>query len=250
MGGLYRFLGGLPPLCDVTGAQGKHAAALAWLQAENRRIVPLATTDPLNPNFNRKRFGAHVRRQGATVVDAIAQPSPAAVVQALGSRVDTQGRKFLLNRPAYPQADQMFNHGRRTALGDEPVAENALNPFYGLQQRPLCPSAPVIGIYLDEWLLDVRTGTHNGLFDHGFRLIEFMKTHYAGHYCYDRGHQHGSGAGYDNVLGWGVWHVQRVIQMLRGAASRGRGLNPSFALTNEFLCPEPLVPFFEDFYDH
>lgn len=249
MGGFYRFLGGLPPICDVTGAPGKHAAALAWLQAEDRRIVPLATTDPLRPNFNRKRFGAHVRRQDGVVVDAIAQPFPPAIVQELGDRVDTQGHKFILNLSAYPQAAQLFNHGRRTALGEELVLEDVLSPFYGLQQRELCPSPPVIGIYLDEWLRDIRTKPPNGLFNHGFRLIEFMKTHFSGHYCYDRSHRHGSGAGYDNVIGWGAWHVQRVIQMLHGAATRGR-LNPSFALTNEFLCPEPLVPFFEDFYDH
>jgi len=250
MGGFYRFLGGLPPICDVTGARGKHAAALAWLQAENRRIAPLATTDPLNPNFNRNRFGAHVRRQGTTVVDAIAQPFPQAIIDELGGRVDTRNRKFLLNLPAYPNASLMFNHGRRTAFGEEPVVENALNVFYGLQQHQLCPSPPVVGIYLDEWLLDVRTGTHNGLLDHGFRLIEFMKSGYGNHYCYDSSHQHGAGTGYDNVIGWGAWHVQRVAQILRGAAARGRGLNPSFALTNEFLCPEPLVPLFEDFYDH
>ncbi|HET7523001.1 MAG TPA: hypothetical protein VFJ79_02540, partial [Acidimicrobiales bacterium] len=77
-----------------------------------------------------------------------------------------------------------------------------------------------------------------------------MKSHFSNHYCYDRSHQHGAGDGYDNVIGWGAWHVQGVQQMLLGAAKLGHGLNPSFALTNEFLCPEPLVPFFEDFYDH
>ncbi len=250
MGGFYRFLGGLPPLCDVTGAKGKHAAAMAWLQAADRRIVPLATTDPLNPNFNRKRFGGHVRRQGATVVDVIAQPFPTSVVQTLGSRVATAGRQFLLNRAAFPQADQLWNQGRRTDLGDEPVREGILGAFYDLQQRLVCPSPPVAGLYLDEWLLDTRSGSKNGLLDHGFRLIELMKTHPAQHYCYDRSHAHGTGTGYDNVIGWGAWHVRRLAEILRGALERGRRLNPSFALTYEHICPEPLVPFFEDYYEH
>ncbi len=240
MGGFYRFLGGFPPLCDVVGAPGKLAATLAGLLA--KKIIPLATTDPLNANFDRKRFGAHVRHQGALLVDAIAQPFPQKVVDALKGKVNTAGRQFVLE-DGYDQARILRSCAQRWADGVEPV--EGPEPFYQRQSRGLCPLNRLIQLYLDSWLRD-------GLFQFGFRLIEFMKYHPGQHYCYNAGHSHldAPGIGYDNVIGTGAWHVQRLSRMLRSAFDRGHNLNPSFALTNEFCCPEALVPYFEDYYEH
>ncbi|MES1242631.1 MAG: hypothetical protein ABUT39_13535 [Acidobacteriota bacterium] len=242
MGGFYRFLGAFPPVCDTVGAPAKHATTLASLLA--KKIVPLATTDPLNPNFDRKRYGAHVRRQGDLVVEAIAQPFPQRIVDLLRGKVNTDGRRFLLES-GYDKADILRNCAQRLPQGGEPVEDPDLNPFYGRQSRGLCPLNPLINLYLIDWLRD-------GLFRYGFRLIEFMKVHPAQHYCYNAGHVHPSAPRneYDNVIGPGVWYIQRLSRMMRSASDMGRGLNPSFALSHEFCCAEPLVPFFEDYYEH
>lgn len=253
-GGYYRFLAGWPPRTNlVKNDPDRFFTAMQRLM--ERRVVPLMTTDPLRPNFDRTRFRGHLRRNAAGQWEpGIRAPFHPAVTAGLAGQVQTvEGTnnrtwRLVTTHGAYTA---MLAQRKRGADGAFEHTTTALTAFHALEQYSLCPTPALRNLYLGQWL---RRGNRNpgGVFDHGVRLLEFMKHHMRGFGCFHTGHNHvdTGTAQYEEVFGFGPWYLRRVQEMLSRVHALGVQAYPSFALTNEFYFPEALVPWFDEFYDH
>ncbi|HEX6368288.1 MAG TPA: hypothetical protein VF006_05115 [Longimicrobium sp.] len=250
--GYYRYLAGWPPRTNIIrGDNGRFRRTMDALVA--RKIIPLLSTDPLLPNFNRRRFRGHLRRVGTSDTWETTIPAPfhPAVTAKLKPRVTTvsggRNRVWELDT-GHEEYREMAARRKRGPAGAFIHRLDALSAFHGLEQYALCPTPGVRSIYINKWL---RRGTLDpgGALDHGFRLIEFMK--HSWFFCFDRNHDHLAATGpYADVMGCGPWYVRRMEEMLKAAHAAGVQAYPSFSLNNEFQFPEALVPVFDEFYDH
>lgn len=253
--GYYRYLGGWPPRTNmIRNDPNRFRAAMDLLVG--KKIIPLMTTDPMLPNFDRTRFRGHLRRVGTsdTWETMIRAPFHRAVTAKLADRVRTvdpaDPRKNRVWRliTTHPEYAEMAAQRKRMQNGAFLHPTDVLSAFHGLEQYGLCPTPALRSIYINKWLLRGNRDP-GGVLDHGFRLVEFMK-HY-GYGCFDKRHNHvAPTASYAGVMGFGPWYVRRLAEMLKAAHAVGVQAYPSFALNNEFQFPEALVPVFDEFYDH
>lgn len=246
MGGFYRFLGGYPPITNVLeGPKSKRLGdALADLK-QKHGIWPSVTTDPLNTNFDRTRFAGHLLPDGhGGFRAAISKPFPKLLVQTTDA--DATGRSFRVatveNAVELRPFVKLDFYGRRLESRDE------LTRFHGIQGRHLCPTKEVREKYTGIWLADLFKKQK-------VPLLEFMKHPPDVFHCYDGRHRHlesSASSAYNDVFGAGPWYVRQVAKLLHEARRRGRKGpgKASFALTNEFVPPESLLPYFDDYYDH
>ncbi|HEX5706468.1 MAG TPA: hypothetical protein VFX96_04195 [Pyrinomonadaceae bacterium] len=257
MAGFYQALGAHPPATDVISGAGRFSRAMAELVAQG--IIPSVTTDPLNTNFNRTRYRGHLIKDGEEWKAAIPKRFPLNIrTKATENGVVTEAggnnRQFLaLNSADAALTGSVGNtRGSQKLNGDGAHEERfeGLTRFYNIYGRRLCPTPTVQSFYVDT-LLKAR------LFADGFRHVEFMKHNFAFYFCYDRkpGHKHLEGqtaaADYDNVIGQGPWYIKRLQQVLKAAQDAGQAIaGNDFALVNEFIFPETLVPYFDEFYEY
>lgn len=255
MGGLYRYVGGFPPTTDALREPSVSPPAPSRLkegldQLLGSNIVPIATTDPLWPVWDMRRFRGH-RIDG---VEAITEPFPAqfkgdfymtcATLEGSDDFGVHSNRIFVVESCTDGADDsaRFLAARKRAADGriDDPgnpriIGGNRLYPYTRLH---VCPEDAIVSLYQNEWV--------SRLFGYGFRLIEFMVQPYWDFYCYDAAHAaHGE---ITSVLGRGSWYVARMRELL--SPLRGLAAVTPFALVHEFPCPEQLLPYIDEVYVH
>ena len=249
--GFYRFLGGFPPATNLLSGKPRKFQRMAdELLAKGIHVS--ITTDPLNTNFERRRFRGHLLKDGTGWRNAILLPFPKALQREYqdGQVNCAHASQPGNNRVALPTAacPQLLPARKRAGDGTLSGRTEGLTRFYNITGWRLCPIQTVENIYLNQWLRD-------GLFSFGAKLLEFMKHHYGFYFCYDKNHQHvvppDPGLPYDNVIGWGPWYVARVAKILARTQNLGQQrVGADFALTNEFTFPEQLLPYFDELYEY
>jgi hypothetical protein len=249
--GFYRYLAGLPPATNIIkGDLNRFRTALKALVDQG--VTPSATTDPMNPVFNRKRFRGHLLRINNLWVEAIADSFPNAIqtyltTQGRGSTVDGSNNRSLTINLSHPDYIEFSKNLRLGYSGEIRYSYGPLaQPFYGADIHKMCPTPEVESAYLNKWV-------QRGLLDENFRLIEYMKHNNSENFCYDKTHRHIPESDptwpYATAIGYGPWHTNRLISLFKGLQQRGYAIDPSFSLTQEFIPLDVLVPYINEFYD-
>jgi hypothetical protein len=283
-GGFYHLFGGYPPITDALSGKGRFKAAMDEIYgAQPPHIYLNITTDPLDPELNRRRFGGHLRwiGGGSTEFDKsanwesfISTSFPEKFVTEFCGLTGTfvkdddnpndKGynltRAFLVrdNPTFHPQPNcqdvkDLFKYplgtgsDRQSSTGVNPAGGGLLaTSIYQQEFGSLCLTEQVESFYRNNWL-----GT---VFSYGARLVEFMKIWAFGwDSCYKKEHQHilprlSATLPYDNVIGYGPWAVKRLQAMFDVAHDVGLAHDPSFALTIEAAPLEMLLPYVNEYY--
>lgn len=250
--GFYRYLAGLPPATNIIkGNNNRFRDALKVLIDQG--VVPSSTSDPMNPVFNRKRFRGHLLRINNVWVDAIKDPFPTAIQnyltsQGRGTTIEGSNNRSLvinLDHVDYKDFGRFARLGHSGEIGSSfgPLAQ----PFYGSGIHKICPTPEIENTYLNKWV-------QRGLLDENFRLIEIMKHNHTVDYCFDPSHNHipesDSSWPYDNAIGYGPWHTNRMISIFKGLQAKGYAVDKAFSLTHEFVPLDLFVPYLNEYYDH
>lgn len=282
LGGYYHYIGGYPPVTNVlhpTPDRFKRAMD----ELVSAKVIPIFTSDFFRQFFNGGRYAGHILWQGTdwgqignttTWQEAITRPFPAAYkdparnpnpckfqiatqytpdppnqpkqmtrVFIVKNILNAQGGSVFNPPPACMEAETLAASQLYDTRGPAPLAGLLTKPFYQRLGRVICPTQEALNSYLDVQVSD-------GALKHGARLLEFMKTRYTG--CYSKGHQHLFGElsfyPYTNAIGLGGYATARQQQILSELQIRARAGNPSFALSYEGATVEPLLPFYEEFY--
>lgn len=276
MGSTYHYLGGYPPATDVVSDDpNRFRNALDALNSQ--RIVPTITTDPLSPLFNRGRYRGPLAKNTAGLWEDCIQVGfpanienyqgangglgPITVLRLADNPPPDDNRVFLVKKntafalqPNVLYAETLANsHHRYDPWGPGEWTGALSNRLYGAAMRPICLTHEVANLYLTTWAHEV--------FQHGARLVEFMKIRWGGLACYNTSHNHlfsasSSPSEYDNVMGHGAWYIERLKDTWQRLQQKGRGAdssinksaNPSFALTCEAAPYETLLPCVDEFY--
>jgi hypothetical protein len=270
MGGFYRFIGGYPPITNVLAQNNnKFRQALGGLVAAG--ILPCVTTDPLATNFVRKRFRGHLKHEGTTWKPFITQPFPTRMTQFAPGALKTcatttdASSNRLFHVDGCPEATTLRNNWKVLPyLNPLPYRLITFDPnkgpfatltrFYAIQTNAICPTKEVEDLYINGWLIKHLFSEPSST--NGVKLLEFMKHHPAGFYCFDRDHEHinprpSADKPYDNAIGFGAWYINRVKRIFQRIHDEGLArCGKDFALTTEFVPPEVLAPFVDDYYEY
>lgn len=289
LGGYYHYIGGYPTVTSVLhppATVDRFKKAMDELASAG--IYPMFTTDLLRQLFNGGRYRGHVRWTSTdwtkvndvnTWEEAIQHPFPSAYTDAVRNpnpcKFVNKTRYYPdpTNPNVYQDLDRVFivkkivfvvNNQELNCFNPQPNCPEAEmlaasqvygdvgpaifipvlgNPFYNRLGRPICPTETVVSYYLNTQL-------SGGALKHGARLLEFMKTGYAG--CFNKDHKHIfedlSSYSYKNVIGLGAYSIERLRQVMKEIHIRARVGNPAFALTHEGAPPEPLLPLLNEYY--
>lgn len=251
MGGFYRFLGGYPPISDVF-PETPYTFRQVMDRLTLEGIYPQATSGPCHIQWHRQRYRGHLRQTGADTWEPfILLPFPAQMTAHTCATTSTpeNNRLFQIESGCDPYVS-VADATRKVYLDGSSLAHGGISEskFYDFQNVELCPVPGLEQLYANDWVRD-------RLLHHGFRLLEFMLHPYRHSLCYSANHQHivGSVVGlpFDNAAGFGPWYARRLQQMLAHIQEVGQAAGiPYFTITNEFLPPEHMVPYFTDWYDH
>jgi hypothetical protein len=270
MGGFYRFIGGYPPMTNVLAQDNsKFRQALAGLASAG--ILASVTTDVLSTNFVRKRFRGHLKQEGTTWKPFITQPFPKLMTEftqgALRSCAYTTDSTS--NRLIYvdgcPETTILRNNWR-VGPGVNPLPFRLItfdpnkgpfdlqSRFYAIQSNRICPTKEVEDLYINGWLIK-HLFSESSLTNNGVKLLEFMKHRDNSYFCFDRDHEHihprPADKPYDNAIGFGSWYINRMRSIFQRVHDEGlKRSGKDFTLTTEFVPPEVLAPFVDDYYEY